>query len=85
VHVTTQRLFDAVSARHPLGSKTERSSILNEFEAIAGHYRKHLHPLIVQAADATLERMPAQRSIRRRRGYAVGALWEVSDRICSRA
>ena len=38
---TRRELVDSVGARYQLGSKSERSSISDEFVAITGYHRKH--------------------------------------------
>jgi len=63
----------------------ERSKILDEFVAVTGYHRKHairlLRPKIGDCAAV-------QRRIRRRYGaevqQALIALWETSDRLCSK-
>ena len=66
-----------------MGSKTERSSILDEFVAITGYHRKHCIRLLSRPQTPPNERRPNVRY-----GPAVcealGALWEVSDRVCSK-
>jgi hypothetical protein len=80
---TRRELIDAVGARYRLGSKTERSSILDEFVAITGYHRKHCIRLLSKPQTPPNERRPNVRY-----GPAVcealGALWEVSDRVCSK-
>ncbi|MDR6861350.1 hypothetical protein [Variovorax guangxiensis] len=76
-------MIDAVGARYRLGSKTERSTILDEFVAITGYHRKHCIRLLSKPETPPNERRPNVRY-----GPAVcdalGALWEVSDRVCSK-
>ncbi|MGK6310180.1 hypothetical protein [Variovorax sp. DT-64] len=80
---TRRELIEAVGARYRLGSKTERSSILDEFVAITGYHRKHCIRLLSKPQTPPNERRPNVRY-----GPAVwealGALWEVSDRVCSK-
>jgi len=80
---TRKELIDAVGARYRLGSKDERSTILDEFEAITGYHRKHCIRLLSKPPASPKERNPSVRygpAVR----DALGALWEVSDRVCSK-
>lgn len=48
---TRRELVDAIGARYRLGSRSERSSIMDEFVAITGYHRI-LHPLALQSPGA---------------------------------
>lgn len=80
---TRRELVDSVGARYRLGSKSERSSILDEFVAITGYHRKRCIRLLSNPPVPPKERRPSSRYgpvVRE----ALGALWEVSDRVCSK-
>lgn len=80
---TRRELVDAIGARYRLGSRSERSSILDEFVAITGYHRKHCIRLLSNPPAPPKERRPSFRygpAVRE----ALGALWEVSDRVCSK-
>ncbi|MDQ0028077.1 hypothetical protein J2X90_005930 [Variovorax paradoxus] len=62
---TRRELVEAVGARYRLGSRSERSSILDEFVAITGYHRK-LHPFALQSPRAA-ERAPFKHPIWARR------------------
>lgn len=78
-----KELIDAVGLRYRSSSRAERSSILDEFVAITGYHRKHAIRLLSRPGTP-----PAQRHPSARYGAAVrdalGALWEVADRVCSK-
>jgi hypothetical protein len=82
---TKAELVAAIGDRYRAGARTERSKILDEFVAVTGYHRKHairlLRPKVPDCAAV-------QRRIRRRYGVEVQqaliALWETSDRLCSK-
>jgi hypothetical protein len=82
---TKAELVAAIGDRYRAGARTERSKILDEFVAVTGYHRKHairlLRPKVPDCAAV-------QRRIRRRYGvevqHALIALWETSDRLCSK-
>src|SRR5215472_6541156 len=82
---TKAELVAAIGDRYRAGLRAERSKILDEFVAVTGYHRKHairlLRPKIGDCAAV-------QRRIRRRYGaevqQALIALWETSDRLCSK-
>ena len=80
---TRKELIDAVGLRYRSSSRAERNSILDEFVAITGYHRKHAIRLLSRPGTP-----PAQRHPSARYGAAVrdalGALWEVADRVCSK-
>lgn len=80
---TRRELIDAVGARYRSGSRTERSSVLDEFVAITGYHRKHCIRLLSKPPMPPPERQPTVRYGPVVRD-ALGALWEVSDRVCSK-
>ncbi|MDP9966935.1 hypothetical protein J2W37_004665 [Variovorax paradoxus] len=66
-----------------MSSKTDRSSILDEFVAITGYHRKHCIRLLSKPPAPPNGRQPSVRYgpvVRE----ALGALWEVSDSVCSK-
>lgn len=80
---TRKELVDAIGVRYRLGSRSERSSILDEFVAITGYHRKHCIRLLSHPPAPPKERPPSFRygpAVRE----ALGALWEVADRVCSK-
>lgn len=80
---TRRELVEAVGARYRLGSRSERSSILDEFVAITGYHRKHCIRLLSNPPAPPNERRSGIRcgpAVRE----ALGALWVVSDRVCSK-
>jgi hypothetical protein len=80
---TRKELIEAVGSRYRNASVKERGAILDEFVAITGYHRKHAIRLLSKPAAE-----PQKRSPRARYGaevrQALGALWEVSDRVCSK-
>jgi hypothetical protein len=81
---TREELLVAITARYRSSNRAERSRILDEFVAITGYHRKHAVRLLrVRAAPC-----PRERRVSRRYGREVKegviALWEASDRICSK-
>jgi hypothetical protein len=80
---TRAELIDGVGARYRQSALSERGSILDEFVAITGYHRKHAIRLLSKPAAP-----PKERRAHIRYGPevcdALGALWEVSDRVCSK-
>jgi hypothetical protein len=75
----------AIRARYTAAGRAEKSRILDELVAVAGYHRKH-------AIRVLRRREPAVEADRARRGRTYDeddretliALWEASDRICSK-
>jgi hypothetical protein len=80
---TRKELVEAVGARYRSGALAERSAILDEFIAITGYHRKHAIRLLSKPAAEPQKRRPRVcygPAVRE----ALGVLWEVSDRVCSK-
>ena len=78
-------IVSALARRYAVGSRAERTRILDEFVAITGFHRKHAMRLIRCGAPV---RRSGVRSGRRIYNEAVRealvVLWEASDRICGK-
>lgn len=75
----------ALAARYARSSRAERSVILDEFVAVSGYHRKHAIRLLrgKQAERSVSARRPQYRysdAVRE----ALIAVWEASDRVCSK-
>jgi hypothetical protein len=80
---TRKELIEAVGTRYRASAVGERSAILDEFVAITGYHRKHAIRLLSKCPTEPQKRRPSQRygpAVRE----ALGVLWEVSDRVCSK-
>ena len=81
---TRNELVTALTERYARSSKSERSVILDEFVAVSGYHRKHA----IRLLGARQKRAAPERRARRRYGNAVRealiAVWEASDRVCSK-
>ena len=81
-----QELLATIRDRYRASSKQEKSRILDEFIAVAGHHRKHGIRLLRQSSDEG-EQQPA---VKGRHIYdeavreAVILVWEAADRICGK-
>jgi hypothetical protein len=75
---TRAELVAAITARYRSSNRQERTRILDEFVAVTGYHRKHAIRLL----------RTRERRVRCRYGpdvkEALIALWEASDRICSK-
>jgi hypothetical protein len=82
---TQVELPNALRERYRLAIKAEKTTVLNEFVAVAGCHRKHAIRLLT--ADHVPDR-PAPRADRRTYDVAVRqalvVLWEAADRICGK-
>jgi hypothetical protein len=82
---TKRELLAAIGDRYRASGRAERTKILDEFVAVTGYHRKHAIRLLRPKAEP-LERV--QRQVHRRCGAdvrdALVALWEASDRLCSK-
>ena len=82
---TRRELVSAVAGRYRSGGRTEKRQILEELCAVTGWHRKHALRVLARYG-AHKARVPRQR----RRTYgatvkdALTALWEASDRVCSK-
>jgi hypothetical protein len=80
---TRKELIEVVNSRYREGSLKQRSAILDEFVAITGYHRKHAIRLLSKPAAEPQKRSPRAvygADVRQ----ALGVLWEVSDRVCSK-
>jgi hypothetical protein len=81
---TRAELVAAITARYRVGDRSERSRILDEFVAVTGYHRKHAIRLLRGGGTQSSR----ERRVGRRYGpevkEALIALWEASDRICSK-
>ena len=79
-------IVGALARRHAVGSRAEKTRILDEFSAIAGFHRKHA----MRVLRAGTTRAPTEEGRAGRRIYddavreALVVLWEASDRICGK-
>jgi hypothetical protein len=82
---TRNELMTALAERYARSSKAERGVILDEFVAVSGYHRKHAIRLLRSGEKPTAASVGR---VRRRYGDAVRealiALWEASDRLCSK-
>jgi hypothetical protein len=82
---TKGELLAAIGDRYRASGRTERSKILDEFVAVTGYPRKHAIRLLRPKAGP-VEAVP--RRVHRLYGdevrEALIALWEASDRLCSK-
>jgi hypothetical protein len=82
---TRTELVAAIKERYQRSIKADRRSILDEFVAVTGHHRKHAIRLLSSADEPPAFRV---RRVPRRHGAdvreALIALWEASDRVCSK-
>ena len=82
---TRTELVAAIRERYQRSIKADRRSILDEFVAVTGYHRKHAIRLLSSAGEPPVFRV---RRVARRYGAdareALIALWEASDRVCSK-
>ena len=82
---TRAELVGAVRERYRTSTRAEKQRILDEFVSVTGYHRKHAIRLLRRMARQLPE---SKRVVHRRYGEAVRtaliALWETSDRICSK-
>jgi hypothetical protein len=82
---TKAELVAAIADRYRASSRAERAKILDEFVAVTGYHRKHAIRLLRPKIGGSSK---APRLIHRRYGVEVRdvlvALWETSDRLCSK-
>jgi hypothetical protein len=86
ISMTTRgELLAAIGDRYRASGRAERSKILDEFVAVTGYHRKHAIRLLRPKVEPF--GLPP-RPVHRRYGGAVRealiALWEASDRLCSK-
>jgi hypothetical protein len=82
---TREELVAAIRGRYSVGTRTEKTRILDEFVAITGFHRKHVVKLL--RGNGPAEKQDVRRD-HRRYGAAVRealvVMWEASDRICGK-
>jgi hypothetical protein len=82
---TRTELVTAIRERYQRSINADRRSILDEFVAVTGYHRKHAIRLLSYADEPHVFRV---RRVLRRYGSdvreALIALWEASDRVCSK-
>src|ERR1051325_6709572 len=82
---TKGELLAAIGDRYRASGRAERTKILDEFVAVTGYHRKHAIRLLRPKAGPV---EPARRRVNRLYGgevrEALIALWEPSDRLCSK-
>ena len=84
---TTARneLVSALARRYAVGTRAEKTRILDEFEAVTGFHRKHAMRVLrsgaaVRRAEGRTGRRIYDEAVR----DALVVLWEASDRICGK-
>jgi hypothetical protein len=82
--VTRAELVVAIRARYLSAKRQERSRILDEFSAVTGYHRKHAIRLLRLGATPRVRARRVRRRYGREVQEALTALWEASDRICSK-
>lgn len=80
---TRKGLIETAGARWRAGTVAERSAILDEFVAITGYHRKHAVRLLSRPVPEPQKLRPSVRYGPAAR-EALGMLWEISERICSK-
>ena len=82
---TRDELVVALAGRYALGSRADRSRMLDEFAALTGHHRKHAMRLLRAGvsnggSSQRLKRRVYDQATRE----ALIVVWEASDRICGK-
>ena len=81
---TRSELVEAIVERYRLSSRADKQRILDEFVAVTGYHRKHAIRVLRRRAKGS----PPARQYPVRYGAdvreALIALWEASDRLCSK-
>ena len=81
---TRAELLAAIRERYRAGPRQEKRRILDEFVAVAGYHRKHAIRLLVAPRRDVQGRRPRQRRYGDQIREALVAVWESSDRVCSK-
>ena len=88
---TRAELLEAVGGRYRVGTRAERSRILDEFAAVTGYHRKHAIRLLAGSGEreeepggTILPCPPRSRRYGPEVRDALIQLWEVSDRVCGK-
>ena len=80
-------LANAVIERYRTARRADKTQILDEFVAITGHHRKHAIRVLSKAPARPGDGAAINRRTRRygnRTCEVLVALWEASDRVCSK-
>lgn len=78
-------LVDALTRRYAVGTRAEKSRILDEFEAVTGFHRKHAMRILRSGSTAGgTDRRGGRRIYDDAVREALVVLWEASDRICGK-
>src|SRR5262249_32840039 len=77
-------LLAAIRSRYGEASRAEKGRILDELVAVSGYHRKHAIRLVGSVAKPRRAPRPARRRYGEAAREALMALWEASDRICSK-
>lgn len=83
---TRSELLDALRERYRQATKSDKSTVLNEFVALTGCHRKHAirllmaTPVLAAAASGPVDRRIYDQAVR----DALVILWEAADRICGK-
>jgi hypothetical protein len=83
---TRRELIEAIGARYREASTSEKSTILDEFVAVAGYHRKHAIRVLGGEPRGTTSprRQPRNRLYDEAVLQALIVLWEASDRVCGK-
>jgi hypothetical protein len=81
---TRDELLAAIRSRYGEASRAEKARILDEFVAVSDYHRKHAIRLVGSGPKPRRTPRPARRRYGEAAREALIALWEASDRICSK-
>ena len=82
---TRDELVVALAGRYALGSRVDRSRMLDEFAALTGHHRKHAMRLLrAGKSGGGCSPRPERRIYDQATREALIVIWEASDRICGK-
>jgi hypothetical protein len=81
---TRDELLAAIRSRYGEASRAEKARILEELVAVSGYHRKHAIRLVGSVPKPRRAPRPARRRYGEAAREALVALWEASDRICSK-
>lgn len=82
---TRDELVVALAGRYALGSRADRSRMLDEFAALTGHHRKHAMRLLrASTSESRCSPRPERWIYDQATREALIVVWEASDRICGK-